>query len=84
MYQTKIRIRYPSASFARSVKSSLAPDDRMGNGRVIVSSTIRGKILCVHVKGVDRVETLQATLQDIFRCIHAAETSLMKLVNKQP
>jgi tRNA threonylcarbamoyladenosine modification (KEOPS) complex Pcc1 subunit len=83
MYQTEIRIRYPSSSFARSVKNALSPDDKVTGGAVRISSNTKGKILCVRVAGADRVETLQATLQDIFRCIHAAETSLVKLVEDE-
>jgi len=83
MYQTEIRIRYPSSSIARSVRNALSPDDRVAAGAVRVSSHARGQVLCVRVAGADRVETLQATVQDIFRCIHAAETSLMKLVDNE-
>jgi tRNA threonylcarbamoyladenosine modification (KEOPS) complex Pcc1 subunit len=79
MYQAEIKIRYLSSSFAESVKNALSPDDKVAGGVVKVSSQVRGRILCVRVRGADRFETLQATLQDIFRCIHAAETSLAKL-----
>jgi len=79
MYQAEIRIRYPSTSFAESVKGALSPDDKAASGSVEVSSTVSGKILTVQVMGANRFETLHATLQDIFRCIHAAEASLMKL-----
>jgi tRNA threonylcarbamoyladenosine modification (KEOPS) complex Pcc1 subunit len=82
MYRTEIRIRYPSSSFAKSVRDALSPDDRLASGTVSISSGVRGRTLCVQVSGADRIETLQATVQDIFRCIHAAETSLMKLVNR--
>jgi deoxycytidylate deaminase len=40
-------------------------------------------MLRVRVVGAHRIETLQATLQDIFRCIHAAETSLIKLASAE-
>jgi len=79
MYRADIRIRYSSISFAESVKNALSPDDKVAGGIVKVSSNVKGKTLCVQVRGADRFETLQATLQDIFRCIHAAETSLAKL-----
>jgi len=82
MYGTEIRICYSSSSFAKSVRDALSPDDRATSGTVHVASTVKGPTLCVRVSGADRVETLQATVQDIFRCIHAAETSLMKLANK--
>jgi len=79
MYQAEIRIRYSSSSFAESMRDALSPDDTVAGERVRVSSNVRGRILAVRVTGADRFETLQATLQDIFRCIHAAEESLVKL-----
>jgi hypothetical protein len=83
MYKAEIRIRYPSSSFADSVKDALSPDDKVAGGTVSVSSKAKGQVLRVRVVGADRIETLQATVQDIFRCINAAETSLMQLVNNQ-
>ena len=79
MYQAEIRIRYSSKPLARSVKNALSPDNKVTGGKVRISSNIRGRALTVRVRGADRFETLQATLQDIFRCIHAAEASLIKL-----
>jgi hypothetical protein len=79
MYQAEIRIRYSSSSLADSVRNALYPDDKAAAGTVRISSNVRGRTLHVRVTNVDRFETLQATLQDIFRCIHAAETSLAKL-----
>jgi tRNA threonylcarbamoyladenosine modification (KEOPS) complex Pcc1 subunit len=79
MYQAEIRIRYPSSSFAKSVKDALSPDDKVAGGSVRVASNAKGQILRVHVNCADRIETLQATVQDIFRCINAAETALMRL-----
>jgi tRNA threonylcarbamoyladenosine modification (KEOPS) complex Pcc1 subunit len=79
MYQAEIRIRYSSSSIAESVRNALSPDDKAGDGAVKVSSNVRGRTLRVRVTNADRFETLQATLQDMFRCIHAAETSLARL-----
>ena len=79
MYQAEIRIRYSSNSLAKSVNNALSPDNKVVGGTVKISSTIRGRTLTVRVRDADRFETLQATLQDLFRCIHAAEASLEKL-----
>jgi tRNA threonylcarbamoyladenosine modification (KEOPS) complex Pcc1 subunit len=79
MHQAEIKIRYSSPSLARSVSSALSPDDKAETGAVKVSSHVKGRTLQVRVTGADRFETLQATLKDIFRCIHAAETSLAKV-----
>jgi len=83
MYEAEIRIRYPTPSFARSVRDALGPDDMVKGGSAKIVSKAREHLLSVHIEEAERVETLQATVEDIFRCIHAAETSLMKLaVNK--
>jgi len=79
MYQAEIRIRYSSSSFAKSVRNALSPDDKVEGGAVKVSSNVKGRTLRVQVGDADRFETLQATVQDIFRCVQAAETSLAKL-----
>jgi tRNA threonylcarbamoyladenosine modification (KEOPS) complex Pcc1 subunit len=79
MYETEIRVRYRSTSLAKSITKALSPDDEATRGRVRVSSQAKGRTLYVSVTGADHIETLQATLQDIFRCIHAAETSLTRL-----
>lgn len=79
MYQAEIRIRYSSRSLAKSVNSALLPDNKAAGGTVKISSATRGRTLTVRVKDADRFETLQATLQDIFRCLHAAEASLVRL-----
>ena len=79
MYQAELKIRYSSKSIAESVRSALSPDDKASTGIVRVASRVAGKTLTVQVHGADRFETLQATINDIFRCIHAAEASLQKL-----
>jgi tRNA threonylcarbamoyladenosine modification (KEOPS) complex Pcc1 subunit len=82
MYRTEITIRYASPCFARSVRDALSPDDSSSGEVVKVVTSVRGKILHVRIVGAHRVETLQATVQDVFRCIHAAETSLGKIAEK--
>ena len=82
MYRTEIAIRYPSSSFARSVRDALSPDDSSPGESMKVLTSVRGEVLHVRIVGASRVETLQATVQDVFRCIHAAETSLGKIVEK--
>lgn len=79
MYETEIHVRYASPSFARAVKTALCPDDNVPNSELIVSTNARGKIVSVQIKGCEKIETMQLTLQDIFRCIQATETSLKKI-----
>lgn len=80
MYKAEIKIRYASDELARSIRDSLEPDNDSKSGHARVSSHAEGRVLRVRVVGVERVETLQATVEDIFRCIHAAEASLTKLI----
>ncbi len=77
--EAEIILQYPSTRFARSVEEALSPDNKPGVLQMQISATATGKTLRVLVKNCDRIETLQATLQDIFRCVRAAETSLTKL-----
>ena len=79
MYETEIRLRYASPSFARAVKNVLSPDDNIPNSQMTVSTNAHGRILTVQVKECEKIETLQLTVQDIFRCIQATETSLKKI-----
>jgi tRNA threonylcarbamoyladenosine modification (KEOPS) complex Pcc1 subunit len=79
MYEAEIRLRYASSSFARAVKSALSPDDTVPNSKMTVSTNVRGRILTVQVKECEKIETMQQTVQDIFRCIQATETSLKKI-----
>ncbi|HXX72589.1 MAG TPA: KEOPS complex subunit Pcc1 [Candidatus Acidoferrales bacterium] len=79
MYQAELKIRYSKKLMAESVRNALSPDDKASTGTMRVSSRVTGKTLTVQVHGVDRFESLQATIHDIFRCIHAAEASLQKL-----
>ena len=77
--ETEIAIRYRSRRLAKSIMKALAPDNRMKTGAIKITATAHGKILRVVVRNCGRIETLQATVQDIFRCIQAAESSLAKL-----
>ncbi len=65
--------------FARAVKTALFPDDKIPKSELIVATNARGRILSVQIRGCERIETMQLTLQDIFRCIQATETSLKKI-----
>jgi len=79
MYEAEITIRYPTSAFARSVRDALHPDDKVAGGSTKIASKARGRTLSVRIENAERVESMQATVEDIFRCIHAAETSLTKL-----
>jgi len=85
MLEAEISLRYPSAVFAKSVMKGILPDNKLPGRRMQVYASVSGKTLKVRVRHCERVETLQATVQDIFRCIRAAESSLMNLsASRQP
>ena len=77
--EAEISIQYQSALFAKSVMKGILPENKLPNRRMQLHASVRGKTLKVIVKRCERIETLQATVQDIFRCLRAAESSLMKL-----
>jgi hypothetical protein len=79
MFEAEISIRYPSHAFANSVMKALAPDNLTLGGEMRIISSAKGMILRVRVEGCERIESLQATIQDVFRCLHAAESSLARI-----
>jgi len=68
---------------AESVMKALAPDNKLAGYGMQIRATVKGRRLNVVIKGCERVETLEATVQDIFRCIRAAESSLSKTSSKR-
>jgi hypothetical protein len=68
---------------AQSVMQALAPDNKLAGSGMQIRATVKGRRLNVVIKGCERVETLEATVQDIFRCIRAAESSLSKTSSKR-
>jgi len=68
---------------AQSVMQALAPDNKLAGYGMQIRATVKGRRLKVVIKGCERVETLEATVQDIFRCIRAAESSLSKTSSKR-
>jgi len=76
--ETEITLKYPSTRFAKSVMQALTPDNTVKGDGMRITATTRGRTLKVAVKNCERIETLRLTVQDIFRCIRAAESSLGK------
>ena len=81
MLEAEISLLYPSSLFAKSVMNALSPDNKLAAGGMQISARVRGRKLKVLIKGCKRIETLQATVQDVFRCIRAAESSLSKVAS---
>ena len=82
MFEAEISIHYPSHAFAKSVMQALAPDNSMTGGEMRITSNAKGSVLSVRVEGSERIESLQATIQDVFRCLHAAESSLARIAER--
>jgi tRNA threonylcarbamoyladenosine modification (KEOPS) complex Pcc1 subunit len=82
MYDAEISIKYPSSKFANSVMKALTPDNLMASRGMRIVSNTKGSILRVRVEKCERMESLQATIQDVFRCLHAAESSLAKIASR--
>ena len=76
MLAAKIVLEYSSASFARSVMAALSPDNRLSKGQMRITADVRGKKLHVAVTRCSTLETMQSTLEDIFRCVKAAQESM--------
>jgi hypothetical protein len=74
-----IKLRYSSPRFANSVMSALTPDNLVNGTKLRISTRTHGRELEVAVTNCERIETLQATVQDIFRCVRAAESSLARI-----
>ena len=76
--EVEISLLYPSALFARSMMRALSPDNKLAKDEIKISAKVHGNTLRVLIKNCKRIETLQATVQDIFRCLRAAESSLRR------
>ena len=76
MLAVEIVLDYSSKLFARCVRDALAPDNRLSKGQMRISTRLRGRSLHIIISRCSRVETMQLTLQDVFRCVKAAEESI--------
>ena len=76
MFEAEISIRYRSHAFAKSVAKALSPDNMTAGGEIRITTKAAGPVLRVRVERCKRIESLQATIQDMFRCLHAAESAL--------
>ncbi|HYV99912.1 MAG TPA: KEOPS complex subunit Pcc1 [Candidatus Acidoferrum sp.] len=75
MLEAEIHLLYDSPKVARTVRLSILPDNEPMSGKMRILTRLAGSKLKIHVGSCSRIETLQATIQDLFRCIHAAEGS---------
>lgn len=80
--EAEISLLYSSSLVAKSVMNALSPDNKLTDSGMKVSAHVRGRTLKVRIMDCKRIETLQATVQDIFRCIRAAESSLSLLASQ--
>ena len=82
MLEARISLQYRSARVAESITKALSPDNTLRDRRMHVFTIVKGPELCVYVRNCEKIETLEVTLQDLFRCIRAAESSLVKLTTR--
>lgn len=75
MLEAEICIRYGSSKLASAVTSAILPDNEPMSEKLLISTFLTGSELKIHIQGCTRVETLQTTIHDLFRCMHAAEES---------
>jgi len=80
--EAELSLEYPTPEFADSIMKALEPDNKLATQEMRISTSVRGKRLKVHIDCCKRIETLEATVQDVFRCIRAAEESLAKASSK--
>jgi len=76
--EAELSLEYPTSEFAKSIMKAIEPDNKLADRALRIEAKVRGRILIVNIEGCKRIETLEATVQDIFRCIRAAENSLAK------
>ena len=76
MLTAKIVLDYPSVSFARCVMSALQPDNLLTNAQMQITACVKAKMLHVTISECPTVETMQSTLEDVFRCVKAAQESM--------
>jgi tRNA threonylcarbamoyladenosine modification (KEOPS) complex Pcc1 subunit len=76
--EAEISLEYPTPAFAKSIMKAIEPDNKLTKPEMRISANARGKRLNIRIDGCKRFETLEATVQDVFRCIRAAEESLAK------
>jgi tRNA threonylcarbamoyladenosine modification (KEOPS) complex Pcc1 subunit len=76
--EAELSLEYPTPEFAKSIMKAIEPDNKLADRALRIEAKVRGRILIVNIEGCKRIETLEATVQDIFRCIRAAENSLEK------
>jgi len=76
MLTAKIVLEYSSASVANSIMDALSPDNRFSKGQMQVITDVNRKKLNITISRCPTLETMQSTLEDIFRCAKAAQESM--------
>jgi tRNA threonylcarbamoyladenosine modification (KEOPS) complex Pcc1 subunit len=81
--EAEFSIEYASPKIAKSIMQALSPDNITKDKGMQIKASVERNRLNVLIKGCDRVETLEATVQDVFRCMRAAETSLSETASEK-
>ena len=72
----EIVLEYSSSFIAKSVMMALEPDNRLSASRMRIEASVKGRTLHIRIVRCPTTETMQSTLEDIFRCIRVAQESI--------
>lgn len=83
MIKARIRIRVPSRDMAASIIQSIEPDN-VGMKDLRIDSRTSAKNAYFTITHSGKIETFISTLDDVFRCIQAARSTLQGIVKEKP
>ncbi len=75
MIRANIKIRVSSSTISKSLVKSVAPDNVKMTGLSVAGRAFPRKA-CFNISYEGRIETFISTLEDLLRCIQAAEGTL--------
>jgi len=55
---------------------ALIPDNQLGRVQMRVETVVKGKRLHVTIRQCPSIETMRSSLEDVFRCVKAAQESM--------
>ena len=84
MLTTEIVLEYSSCSIAKSIMMALEPDNCLSASRMRIEATVKRRRLRIRIVQCPTVETMQSTLEDVFRCVKVAQESISLTDSKNP
>ena len=77
--ESRIEINFSSSETAKAVLQALSPDNKDVPNGIDIQTMVERLKLTVLVK-TNNVGSMVATLEDLFQCIQAAETTLNEVI----